>query len=691
MASADPPYRLSRKETRSVGAGAPRTVYEQSFRSDVWARGSPYDSEPRFGGANADNGDDKLALARHAYASAVSAHTMAQVTGAPPHVEVLLAEEGSTSSMIIGGKARVRVPNAAIDTLPANKTWIYIVEPIASVATMACVGGFSLDAIAKKARRLPAVHEFFRVRLDPTGFFDTHTLERESSLPPVPPAMASPHNSLIVSGGISAPPSPEAPTSSPLLDYCGTRPPEATLQRLRDFVSPYVAPEHLIERRYEALQNVGRFAHDNEEIGAIGASGTVKQVFEASSIALFQGLRDDDVHLQHCADVVSYWMIREHIIDVLPRDSPVWKWFVEHETQFVALRTSLTHAEANNVAGLLEPVAETFGMVRDPGARTYSTDIISALGAGIDLSARGGAGIVRTDAATHRVTLTEEYVAARVMPLWIKKAVLGEIPGPPTAANDALEENMGGARKLAGEAVRKAVEWIVGDRLDAVQRGQAGLHLPTASADHGALPDIEDLGAAKALFAPCAFVLEEKLRATGHLKFGERLAHTSFLLDLNYPSEAVEKHLRKHFTTTGGTSDGEFSAKYAGAVHRNERGKWEGGVRTVPYGMSCRRIVARTDIIGDNRANADLRLGCPFQRNEPRADLVALLGRMGVDDSERAGAIAYTARVEGNCQKACADTFAAKFGRLPSGTWRPRAPRTYYQEGRAIVVEALAD
>lgn len=665
------PYRLTSKQTRAVGSSVPRVIYEQVFRSDVWDRGTPQASEPRFGGSEA--GADKRALAHHAYTSAVAAHTQTRVTDVPPHVAILLAKGDGDSTMVVGSKARVRVSNAEMDALPMNKTWIYVVEPVASVATMVCVGGGARTTVLSKARRHAAFHEFFRVRLDSTGFFDAQTLERESSLPALPPALASPSNSLFVSGGVAE------ETSSPLLDYVGVRPPAAALQRLRDFVMPYVTVAHLLERRYEALQGVARFARDNTEvIGSIRTSGTARQVFEASSITLFQGLRDNDPHLQHCADIVSYWAMREYIIDTLPHDGPVRRWFAEHEAQLVLLRTSLTHADADSRTDLLVPVAETFGMVRDPTTGTYSMNIVDALAEGIRLGA--GKGLVRTEAATHRAVLTEDYVASHVMAAWIARAVVGDLPG--------LEDENTPREKEEDVEVRAAAKRIVEDRLDAVQRGQSGLHLPSASADPRELPDIEDFGAASALFPPCAFALEEKLRTTGHLKFGERVAHASFLLDLNYPKDTVEAHMRKHFSSVGGTPDDDFTSKYAGSVHRNECNKWENGVRTVPYGMACRRLIARTNIAGDNRANTDLRLGCPFQRFESRADMSAQLLRMGIADAD---AIAYTARVEGNCQKACAETFVAKFGRVPSATWRPRAPRTYYQEGRAIVVEALSE
>lgn len=682
MVPANPPYYLGRKETRAAG-GVSRITYEQVFRTDVWEKGTPHTSpEPRFpGGGAAVNNSSKHPLAIHAYKSAVSAYTKAEVTDVPPHVAVLIAER----EYLMTSKQRLRVANAAINTLPPSKTWIYIVEPVEAVTTMICAGGMSRNMI-HKARRHAAFYEFFRVHLDSTGFYDAEVLERESSLPSIPTAVSSPHDSLIASssGGFDMM-LPAA--TSPLLDYAGARPPELMLRPLRDLVTPYVSLAHLLERRYEALQGVARFARDSATtIGSVAANGTARQVFEASSIALFQDLRDDDPQIQHCADVVSYWTVRQHILNAIPqRDGPVWRWFADNEAQLVTLRMRMAHANDDAaLARLLQPVTKTFDMECDPETGMYSIDIVTALAAGVPLSA---AAIVRTDAMRHRAFLTEEYVTDNIMPMWVARAVAGEIPADTDTYDDVIEEN---AHRDDDAEVHETAERIVADRLDAVHRGRAGLHLPTADADPSALPDIEDFGASKALHPPCAFLLEEKLRNTGHLKFGERVALTSFLLDVNYPKDSVEEHLRGHFTKTGSTPESEFRTKYAGAVYRSERDKWEGGVRTVPYGMACRRLIARRDISGDNKADATLQLGCPFQRLG-RADIAAMLARMGIDDDDNAGNIAYTARVENNCAKACANTFAAKLGRLPSATWRPRAPRTYFQEGKQIVVEALTD
>ena len=668
---AAPPYRLNYK--RACVAGKELESYEQTFREDVWARGTLRD-EPHFGGSGAavNNNNNKAQLVFHAYKSALTTHTNGDVTTIPTHVALLTAERAYLGSQ----QGRVKVDNAAINTAREhNKTWIYVVEPVESVMTMVCVGGMPITSLTK-ARQHASFHEFFRVHFDPVAFYDEVALERELSLPPVPSAVSSPH---LVSGGME--------TTSPLMDYAGKTPPTTTLQPLRDLVTPYVSLAHLLDRRYEALQNVARFVRSSNDVSQVATGGTALQIFEASSIALFQDLRDDDPKLQHCADVVSYWSMRQYVLDPLPHDGPVWRWFAEHEAHLLTLRMRLAH-DGESLVQLLEPVVETFGLQLEddpppPLTRWYSSDIIGALAKGISLNPDE---IVRIDSVKNRVFLSADHVASNILPLWIARAVAGEIEGvvEEEEINDSMEENTRGASldDDGDDDLRQTAEKIVGDRLEAVQRGRAGLHLPSSTVDPRELPDIEDMGAVKALHPACAFVLEEKLQNTGHLKFGERNALATFLLDINYQRDQVEGHLRKHFTSTGSISDDQFQAKYATTVNRPEKGMWEDGVRTIPYGMSCHRLIASKDIAGDGTT---MQLGCPFQRLD-RNDLVALL----VEDDE-AGAIAYTARVEGNCAKACADSFSAKFGRLPNATWRPRAPRTYYQEGKAIVVETLAD
>jgi hypothetical protein len=647
VAAARPGYWLDKKSL--TVRGTPRTVYTLFFRDDVWAEGHAKSSSLRFGGAPAE-----IAVPPHyaeqAYLNAAVAHTNGEIRSVPPHVELV-----TLASSVMGFGDRLVVPTSIVDS--SRKEWIYIVEGNASICAIECAGGMPMASFKKFARRSVSGYTIFRAQCDPTAFYDTVAFDRESSLPPMPSPLISPHSSIVSSSGLSAP--------SPLLDYGGdtaTAPREVVM--LRDIVAAHVARSHLLGERYASLQKIELFT--KKEGGAAPTSARAR--FEAATIALFEDFGDADADMQHRVDVVTHWDVRKYVLPML-RLPHQRAWFVEQEARLVSLR--LLMANSDDLARLVSPVVDEFELKEGEGG--YSVSAMDALLAGIDLNAGG----VGATIANGRVVLTVEQVANELLPEWIARAMRGELRIVPTTTTDEEEED--------DEDIRAKASEIVSDRDSIIKGASARLRLPVNDpAVTESLPDIEDLGAANAMYPPCVRLLREKLEVEGRLKYGERLAYTNFLYDVNYRQPVVEDHLRKHFTTTGCVSTDLFKRKYATSAKRAEPGDvWVDGVRTIPYSNSCANLIAGKNIRGDDRGSQHLKLGCPFNRLG-RDDLSALLTRMGVQDVE---GVIYTAHVERNCAGACASAFANKYGKLPDAgprlaVWRPSAPRVWFGEAK---------
>jgi hypothetical protein len=649
---------LDQKST--VVRGAQRTVYTLFFRDDVWAEGHAKSSSLRFGGAPAE-----IAVPPHyatqAYLNSAVVHTTGEVRHVPAHVELV-----TLASSVMGFGDRLTVPTSVVDS--SHKTWIYIVEGNASICAIECAGGMSMADFRKFARRSVSGYTIFKSQCDPTAFYDAATFDRESSLPPLPPVLISPHSSIVSSSGFGAQP------ASPLLDYGGPTAPREVVV-LRDIVGAHVARAHLLGERYASLQKIELFT--KKEGGAAPASARAR--FEAATIALFEDFGNADADMQHRVDVVTHWDMRKYVLPKL-RLPHQRAWFIEQEARLVSLRLLMAHSNnIDDLARLVSPVIDEFELEATAEGGGYSVSAKDALLAGIDLDAGGvGAKIARG-----RVALTVDQVANELLPEWIARSMRGSLRIVP-ATNEEDDDDDDDDDADADAILAKASE-IVADRDSILKGASSRLRLPVndpCAAE--SLPDIEDLGAANALHPPCVRLLREKLAVEGRLRYGERLAYTNFLYDVNYRQPDVEDHLRRHFTTTGGVSTDLFKRKYATSTKRAEpRDVWADGVRTIPYSNSCANLIAGKNIRGDDSGAQHLKLGCPFNRLN-RDALTALLVRMDVRDVEDA---IYTAHVEKNCAGACAKAFASKYGKLPASgprlaVWRPAAPRVWFGEAK---------
>ena len=672
--AARPPYFLEHKKT--LLHGVPRTSYTLLIREDIWQ--AALAPSPRFGDAasSISSAPAELAVpqqhAEQAYVNAATAHTNGEVTRVPTHVALVVL-----TSSVLGLARKIIVPTAIVDAAVATgKTWIYIVEGNASLCLIECVGGMPIGEFKRIGRKSVSGYTIYRPQaaVDPTGFCDSALLERESSLPPFPTSLTSSYSSIVQSSS----------SSSALLDYAGQTPP-SEVQSLCQIVTAHVPRDHLLRERYASLQNIARFMRSSNM-----ADGTARTRFESATIALFQDFSSTDADMQHRVDVVTHWDVRRFVMAEAAagnHNRNLRAWFVEQEVSLVTLRLRLAHSDADDLVRLVGPVAEEFALNVEEGG-CYSIGAIDALAAGVGLDARGIGALI--DSTTHRILMTVEQVADKLMPLWLTRTMNGEIKQPQPVVivddYDGDDRTCDGVDDDDDDSLRTVAKEIIEDRQRVTKGGKAGLHLPVNNADVSSLPDLEDLGAVKTLYPPCAFLLAEKLRHDNHLKFGERLAYTSFLLDVNYPKPTVVGHLRKHFK---GVSEDQFKAKYASSVNRNEKGRWIDGMRDIPYGMSCSNLIAGRNIAGDNVADKTLHLGCPLQRLD-REDLTALLRRMGVPDPEH---VAYLARIDKNYSGACAQSFVNKFGRAPGTTrlasWRPIAPRAYFQEAKDMLDQQL--
>ncbi|KKK50536.1 hypothetical protein LCGC14_3124040, partial [marine sediment metagenome] len=74
--------------------------------------------------------------------------------------------------------------------------------------------------------------------------------------------------------------------------------------------------------------------------------------------------------------------------------------------------------------------------------------------------------------------------------------------------------------------------------------------------DKSKLSDIEN-DITTSSFPLCKFMLRKTLLEKNHLKFAERYAYASFLLDIGYEKDQIESHLRKYFSK-GGTGKTKF-------------------------------------------------------------------------------------------------------------------------------------
>lgn len=676
-------------------------------------------------------------LCEQAYSEALFEHGNTTIE-VPRHVHLILSHRTTPQA-----PARIRF---AHDQYPPDNpavTWIYVLEADAAHHTILCVGGISRQDFVKTVMSFAGKsHTISRARCTPMGFYNTTDFDRESSLPGVPGALSSPHTSAMAlsSSGAMTPPlereggaaaaaaAAAVPTTPwedryhPLLDYSGSLASSAVMT-LCGRIAQLVPLQQLLRGRYTDMENMERFKRDMGGLSATHAGAysnacSAAQVHGASTIALIDCVGTDDAGLQHAAHLVSHWLVRRYILDMLPKDNSTWQWFARREAELVTLHTRF----AGDLARSLEPVVLHFGLTPvGPGtvppeavraakatpaayaSAWFTMDSVDALVAGIAALGSGtGARQAYISPATHLVFMSAEQVADDLLPLFLTACIRGEVTSPAksvaitttTADEGTAEQNDSvllfddDARPADANAnvdddvllVAEATA-ILDERAAHVSGASQGFFLPQKDVDPKTLPHLDNASATRTMWPLCKQRLWNKLITTHRLEYGERLAYAAFLLDLGYSKDIIRAHMFRHFTKAGITQQ-QFDAWFANCVVYSEKNVWEDGTRTIPYDISCNRRIAATDLPGDtDRADAsNMCVACPYARLSGETlsrELTASIPKTAGCAPRDIEDIVNTATVERNPAGACAKHFAMLYKRQPRQRWRPMAPRAF--------------
>jgi hypothetical protein len=545
----------------------------------------------------------------------------------PSHV-TLLCVDWVSGQILNLNKGAVAAHDAA-----QHKMWVTIVEERVATREVRCTGGLSRGEFSLKRTMMARSVRLYGSDVKAGALFASDLRELELSAPV----------SLSGSVGMSA------------SGYDVSRPPEdydAQVEALRGAMGAD-AVERVLTMRYITLQNAGTMPEGDRD----------KHADQVVRDQLFRGI---EPALYEAASVVGHWAVR---LRLLPHAKPRARaWLLDREVRICALlhdaRDEVALATIRGLGG--RQVDWAYEHAEGFYSTLMPTDLFEVP---YHRVVKCVAMHVETDIFCDlgQAVLTKAQVLQYCFPMWLR---------------DCMEADTGTTTFGAQEpdAVSAALLRDLDAAMEQALAARSARHLPMREPPPD-LPDIESLLAGGNL-PPCMHEQAHNLeRESRHLRHPERYSYAAFLRNLSYGEETVTGYFRHHFLE-GGTSPGQFDAKYRSAARMPDRAsEWEDGVRKIPFGYGCRRMIEH-----DVEKASGCKTGCPFSRAGVAPDDVkTLVYQMAphaqADDVDD---VAHRAAVEGDAQGACARVLEVVKGGLPRARWHAYSPSDWYHTARKM-------
>lgn len=453
---------------------------------------------------------------------------------------------------------------------------------------------------------------------------------------------------------------------------------------LSSLISKIVNPSRLLQKRYTLLKNVSHNAYSYKKISNQKLISNYQYIINEF---LFEEENNNNQNKEWCIviEITSYWLFQRYVSFNSLIDSPSRKWISEQEERIIKFRLETQYQTESDILQLLkynglistlatqciynspllletdyhseiklqceELFKDYFPESNNPTV-WFSISVIDCLELGLE-----GSKIIIDKGKCY---LSYKHLQYDYLPKLLSSLILN---GYYIDLNDNSNSNLSHDFDLFGKEILKQIS--------------KNLTIDLLNIDKSKLSDIEN-DITTSSFPLCKFMLRKTLLEKNHLKFAERYAYASFLLDIGYEKDQIESHLRKYFSK-GGTSKTKFDTKYMHALQYNDKGKCENGKRIIPYGMGCKKIINNTIF------NSEIKVGCPFNSKVMKYDdLKNLIIESGINSNNSSiEEILYTFSQLESPMAACAQYFKAKHEILPQNNlseWRPLLPQLYVNE-----------